>query len=37
MGFSVTGTGFYASTSEFSWQYHSTNAPYSFIHVSPML
>jgi len=31
MDFRVTGTGFSVSTSVFSWQYHSTNAPYSFI------
>ena len=32
-----TGTGFYSRTSVFPCQYHSTIAPYSFIHLPPTL
>jgi len=34
---SVTITGFSPSTSVFPCQYHSTNAPYQFIHLPPTL
>ena len=34
---SVTVTGFPPSTSVFPCQYHSTNAPYPFIHLPPTL
>ena len=33
----VTVTGFFPSTSLFPCQYHSTNAPYPFIHLPPTL
>ena len=36
-GQSVTGTGSSASTSDFPCQYHSTNAPYPFMHLPPTL
>ena len=36
-GQSGSGTGFSPSTSDFSCQYSSTNAPYSFIHLPPTL
>jgi hypothetical protein len=34
---SATGTDFSARNSEVPNQYHSTSAPYSFIHLSPTL
>jgi len=36
-GQSGTGVGYSQSTSAFPCQYHSTNASYSLIHLSPML
>jgi hypothetical protein len=37
-GHSGTSTCLPLNTSAFTWQYHSTNAPYSYItHLSPLL